>query len=201
MAFGPSPFPFAHRAFLATGLACQAISGASWAQSGPYGLSVTVQQVERVFNTQASFKLPLSACQAWLFIVDYDAATTIPGVVSSRTTRLDGARVRVERTLRETFLFFPIRMHTVLEFTEIDGKGTDFVQLEGQARSHRGSWRLEPAADGTVFRYRAVSEPDSSLPMPVIRYFLDRRLQSSFAAMADQGAQRRQLACPASIAF
>lgn len=165
------------------------------AYDDPYALQVDVQQVGNVFNTRASFKLPLSLCQAWNYIVDYDAAVNIPGVVSSRTTRLGAARARVERSLRETFLFFPIRMHTVIDFTEIAGKGTDFNQIEGEARSHHGSWRLEEKNDGTEFRYQAVSEPDSSLPMSIIRYFLDKRLKSSFAAMAQHGASKRNASC------
>lgn len=177
---------------LALSLGCM---GTACAQDDAYGLKVDVQQVGNVFNTTASFKLPLTPCQAWGYIVDYDAAVNIPGVVSSRTTRMGDGKVRVERALQETILFFPIRMHTVIDFMEIAGKGTDFYQVEGETKSHRGSWRLQEMGDGTEFRYQAVSEPDSSLPMPIIRYFLDKRLKSSFAAMAQQGASRKSASC------
>ena len=170
-----------------TGMAC--------AQEDAYSLKVDVQQAGNVFNTSASFKLPLTLCQAWNYIVDYDAAVNIPGVVSSRTTRLGNTKVRVERALKETVLFFPIRMHTVMDFTEMAGKGTDFDQVEGEAKLHRGSWRLHELSDGTEFLYQAVSEPDSSLPMSVIRYFLDKRLKSSFAAMAQHGSTRMNTRC------
>lgn len=166
------------------------------AQEDPFRLQVDVQQVGNSFNTNASFVLPLSGCQAWNYLIDYDAAVNIPGVTSSTTTPLGPNRARVERALRETILFFSIRMRTVLEFTELPNKGTDFVQVEGETRSHRGSWRLEPAHNGTAFHYHAVSEPDSSLPMVVIRYFLDKRLKSSFATMAEQGVRRRTSTCP-----
>lgn len=166
------------------------------AQEDPFRLQVDVQQVGNSFNTNASFVLPLSGCQAWNYLIDYDAAVNIPGVTSSTTTPLGPNRSRVERALRETILFFSIRMRTVLEFTEIPNKGTDFVQIEGETKSHRGSWRLEPSHNGTAFHYHAVSEPDSSLPMAVIRYFLDKRLKSSFATMAEQGLRRRATACP-----
>ena len=169
--------------------------GTAHAQEEPYNLKVEVQQAGNVFNTRASFRLPLTLCQAWSYIVDYDAAVSIPGVISSKTTRLGLARARVERSLRETILFFPIRMHTVIDFTEIAGKGTDFYQVEGEAKSHQGSWRLEEMNDGTEFRYQATSEPDSSLPMSIIRYFLDKRLKSSFAAMAHHGATQKNANC------
>ena len=161
-----------------------------------YNLKVDVTQQGNVFQTQASFYLPLNLCQSYRYITDYDAALQIPGVVSSKTTPLGPGKVRVERGLRETFLLFPIRMRTVLDFTESAQKGTDFVQVEGESKSHKGSWRLEPASDGTVFHYQATSEPDSTIPMAVIRYFLDKRLRSSFAAMAQQGAQRAGTDCP-----
>lgn len=93
-------------------------------------------------------------------------------------------------------MFFPIKMRSVIEFTEYPGKGTDFVQISGEAKSYKGSWRLEEDGNGgTVYRYRTVAEPDSALPMAVIQYFIKNRLSSSFAAMAQVGAARRQQPC------
>jgi hypothetical protein len=165
------------------------------AHADDYGLQLDVQQVEKTFVTQARFQLPLRLCQAWQYIIDYDAALNIPGIIESRTTRLSDDRVRVHRVMKERILFFPIHMHTVMEFKEMLERGTDFVQLEGEAKSHKGSWRLEAKDDGTVFHYNAVSEPDSALPMAVIQYFVQKRLQSSFAAMAQAGAIRKNQSC------
>lgn len=191
----PSRLATVHAARFAVALALLGVAQA-WCADDPYRLQLEVHQVGDAFDTHASFRLPLTQCQAWHFIVDYDAAVQVPGVISSRTLRLGPSRARVERTLRETVLFFPIHMRTVLEFTEIAGQGTDFVQVEGEARMHRGSWRLEPSGDGTTFRYHAISEPDSSLPSAIIRYFVEKRLRSTFAAMARQGAQRTGTDCP-----
>ena len=179
------------------------IGCAAWAQGKEpvadpveaYRLQVDVRQQGSVFVTQASFRLPLSMCQAWRFITDYDSARLIPGIVESRNQRLSERTVRVERVMQDRILFFPIRMRSVIDYTEQPGQGTDFVQVEGDTRSYRGSWRLEPDGAATVFRYQAVSEPDSALPMGVIRYFINNRLTSSFAAMAQVGADRRQQAC------
>ena len=167
------------------------------AQTDPadYALQVDVRQQGQTFVTQASFRLPLSMCQAWRFITDYDSATQIPGIVESRSQRLSERTARVERVMQDRILLFPIRMRTVIDYTEQPGQGTDFVQVEGETRSYRGSWRLEPDGAATVFRYQAVSEPDSALPMGVIRYFINNRLRSSFAAMAQVGAARRQQPC------
>ena len=171
---------------------CLAASNAVWAQDDPYRLQVDVRQEGGAFNTQASFKLPLSLCQAWRYITDYDAAQNIPGIVSSKTTRLEERKVRVERVMKDRILLFPIQMRSVMEYRELPEQGTDFVQIEGEAKSHKGTWRLEAKGDGTLFLYNAVSEPDSSLPMSVIQYFVHKRLHSSFAAMAEQGARPAQ---------
>ncbi len=174
---------------------CWALSASAWAQGEAYKLAVQVQQVDKTFVTHASFVLPLKPCQAWQYIVDYDAALQIPGIVESKTTRLGDRAARVKRVMKDRILFFPISMQTVIDFREVDGQGTDFVQVEGQARSHKGSWRLEPQDSGTLFRYHAVSEPDSAWPMAVVRYFVQNRLQNSFTAMAEQGAKRRDTGC------
>lgn len=178
---------------LAAALVFQGAS--AWSQNtpepAPYKLDVQVQQSNNTFETRASFQLPLSPCQAWSYLTNYDAATHIPGVVSSKTLRQSDGHIRVERELRETILLFPIRMHTVLEFTEIPLQGTQFIQLEGEAKSHHGSWHLEAVGDETVFRYHAISVPDTALPLSIIRYFLDKRLKGSFAAMAEHGARQK----------
>lgn len=183
------------RTILRTALLSLSTTACAWAHGQDFKLAVDVQQAERTFVTQASFVLPLKPCQAWQYIVDYDAAVQIPGILASRTTRLGERKARVERHMKDSILFFPIRMRTVIEFKEIESQGTDFVQIEGEAKSHKGSWRLEPQDTGTLFRYQAISEPDSALPMAVIQYFVQKRLQGSFLAMAQHGAIRKDLSC------
>jgi hypothetical protein len=160
-----------------------------------YNLKVDVTQQGNVFQTQASFYLPLNLCQSYRYITDYDAATRIPGVVASTTTRVDARKARVERVLEERILFFPIKMRMVLEFTELPSQGTDFVQISGEAKSYKGGWRLEPEGGGTLFKYRTESEPDSVFPKAVIEYFIKNRLKSSFEAMAKAGAERLKQPC------
>ena len=171
------------------------LSAAVQSKPEDYDLKLNVTRQGEVFKTEASFRLPLNACQAYRFITDYDAATQIPGVLSSQSTRIDKQRVRVERVLRERILFFPIDMHMVLEFTERPGKGTDFVQISGQAKSYQGAWRLEPDGAQTVFVYQTQSVPDSAMPGAVVEYFIKNRLGKSFEAMATAGAARAGEPC------
>jgi hypothetical protein len=165
------------------------------AQSQDFNVKVDVAQQGAVFHTQASFYLLLNGCQAYKYITDYDVAKSIPGVIESTTTRIDARKARVERVMQERILMFPIKMHAVLEFTETPGQGTDFVQISGEAKSYKGAWRLETDANGTLFKYRAESEPDSVFPKAVIEYFIKNRVKSSFEAMAKAGAERAKQPC------
>jgi Polyketide cyclase / dehydrase and lipid transport len=154
-----------------------------------------VTQQGAVFHTQASFHVPLNLCQSYRYLTDYDAATNIPGIVSSATTRMNERKVRVERLLQERILFFPIKMRMVLDVTELPNQGTDFVQISGEAKTYKGAWRIEADGVGTVFKYRTESEPDSFWPAAVVEYFIKNRLNSSFEAMAKAGAQRVKDPC------
>lgn len=160
-----------------------------------YKVKVQVAQQGSVFHTQASFQVPLNLCQSYRYLTDYDAATNIPGIVSSTTTRMDRYKVRVERLLQERILFFPIKMRMVLQVTELPNQGTDFVQISGEAKTYKGAWRLETGSAGTVFKYWTESEPDSFWPAAVVEYFIKNRLNSSFEAMAQAGAQRVKDPC------
>ena len=184
-----------NKSLLAALAACVVSTAVLAADAEDYQLKVDVTQQGNVFHTQASFHLPLSLCQAYRYLTDYDAAKSIPGVVASATTRLDDSKARVERVLQERILFFPIKMRMVLEMTELPHKGTDFVQISGEAKFYKGGWRLEETAQGTAFKYRAESEPDSLFPKAVIEYFIKNRLNSSFEAMAKAGAERLKQPC------
>lgn len=179
---------------LLCGLGWVCFSGAMAAPSD-YGIAVDVVEQEGLYKTNASFSLPLSLCQAYRYITDYDAAQKIPGVIASTSTRLDSGKVRIERALQERILFFPVNFRMVLEMTEWPNKGTDFVQISGEAKSYKGSWRLEEQGAATVFRYKAESQPDAIWPKAVIQYFIKNRLTSSFEAMAAAGLAYRSRTC------
>jgi hypothetical protein len=164
-------------------------------ETDDYGLKVQVQRKGEEFHTTASFHVPLDKCQAYHFLVDYDASAQIPGVISSKVTRLALNKVRVELKLEERILYIPIRMFSVLEITELPSYGTDFVQIKGDIDSLKGSWRLSEDESGTSYHYQAIAKPDSALPMFVIRYFIEHRLTERFAALARLATERRAQRC------
>jgi hypothetical protein len=166
------------------------------AQADPYNLSLRVQQIEdRKFATIASFKLPLKHCQAWRYLIDYDSSASIPGVLSSKTSRLNNNKAQVTLVMEEQILFFKIRMNSVINFVELKNQGTDFVQIAGEAKSFHGTWRIEPFENETLFKYQSTFQPDSALPMVVIKYFFERRLRNSFEAIAQIGASHKDIVC------
>lgn len=160
-----------------------------------FKVMVDVAEQEGVYKTTASFTLPMRLCQAYRYLTDYDMAKKIPGVVATRTTRLEGNKARIDRTLQDRILFVPISLRMVMDVTELPAKGTDFVQISGEAKSYKGSWRLEETADATVFRFKSESEPDSVWPKAVIQHFIKNRLASSFEAMASVGMEYRTKSC------
>ena len=160
-------------------------------ESPDYELKVKVTRKGHELHTMASFHVPLDKCQAYRFLTDYDASGNIPGVESSKTTRLGEHKARVDLSLKEMILFFPVKMNSVLEFDERPFLGTDFVQTQGHIKTYTGSWRMSPNPTGTTFNYQAVAEPDSALPMFVIQFFIEHRLTESFAAIAKIATERR----------
>lgn len=160
-------------------------------EADDYAVQVQVDRVERQFHTTARFRVPLAACEAYRYLTDYDAAKRITGVLDSKTTRLAPNKVRVERWAQERVLLFTFKLHSVIEYTESPYTGTDFVQVEGDAKSYQGRWVLEPDGEGTVFRFQSVAEPDSAWPLSVLQYFVQNRMRDRFAEMARNGAQRK----------
>lgn len=177
--------------YLSTIALCFAsLSIAEPADRQDYDLKIEVARKGPELHTKASFHVPLDKCQAYRFLVDYDASLVIPGVIGAKTTRLGENKASVELDMQETILLFPVYMKSVLEFVEIPYTGTDFVQISGLIKSYRGSWRIAPKPAGTTFHYQAISEPDSALPMFVIQFIIEHKLKETFEALAKGAAGR-----------
>lgn len=189
-----SPIPLRLKLLLAA-LALSPAALAHPPEADDYGLKVLVLRKGDELHTTASFHVPLDNCQAYHFLVDYDASAQIPGVISSKVTRLASNKVKVELKLEERVLHFPVRMFSVLEITELPSYGTDFVQIKGEIQSFKGSWRLSEGENGTNYHYQAIAKPDSALPMFVVQYFIKHSLTERFAALARLATEHRAHRC------
>lgn len=169
-------------------------AGAS-AAGGEHALSVDVQRKGDTLDVHVSFALPLSRCQAWAFLTDYDSIREIPGVLEARSERIDPTTIRLERVVTERVLVYDLKFHSLMEARELPGVGLDFVQIKGDMKRYSGTWRIESAENRSVFRYRAQLEPDSFLPMAVIRAATQAQMERSFAAMARIGMRHGSQSC------
>jgi hypothetical protein len=168
--------------------------------------SVWADNSDKLFNVQssvvrqgdtfliyASYQTPLNACQAYRFLTDYEAAKKVPGVIESKATRQSSDKVLVERSAEEKILFFSVKLHTLIEYTEYPIKGTEFTQIRGDSKKFSGKWSIEPHTLGSVIKYEGILEPDSTLPMFVLKYFIENNLEDRFKFMAKMSAERKTL--------
>ena len=162
-----------------------------------FNVQAKVIRQNDTFLISANFQTPLTACQAYRFLTDYEAAKKVPGVTESKATRISSNKVLVERSAKEKILFFTVKLHTLIEYTEQPIKGTEFIQIKGDSKMFSGKWFIEPNILGSVIRYEGVLEPDSHLPMFVIKYFIENSLEDRFKTMAKLYAERKtiEVAC------
>ena len=161
------------------------------AAQSPFDMKVAVDRIGAIFQVHASYVVPVSECQAYAFLTDYEAAKNIPGISESRVINRSVNKVQVERVAEERVLFIPIYLRSLLEFSEVSGKRLDFTQLEGHAKSYRGSWVIEPDKNGTRFIHQASFELETSIPLFLIQYFLENSATRRFEIMAERAVQQQ----------
>ncbi|OYW78447.1 MAG: hypothetical protein B7Z19_07170 [Polynucleobacter sp. 32-46-5] len=89
----------------------------------PYNLKVSVESVGSKFIIDASYMASVSQCEAYMFLTDYEDIKLSPGMIESKVRKRDGNKVVVERLVEESVLLFPLKMHSVLEYTELPNRG------------------------------------------------------------------------------
>ncbi|MES2586250.1 MAG: SRPBCC family protein [Pseudomonadota bacterium] len=170
-----------------------ALSGLAFAQevSNSYDLRVAVTRVGDRFQVNASYEVPITVCDAFAFITDYDGAKNLPGIVDSKVLSRSGNKVKVARLLEERILFIPFEMRSELEYLEVPNKAVFFEQLSGDTKYYKGSWRLSPEKDFTTFKYDAQVEPNSLVPSAVIEFFIKNIVRRQFESMAEMASLKR----------
>jgi len=164
----------------------------------PYDLEVFVEKLGASFRIQASYITPVSQCEAYTFLTDYEDIKTIPGIVESKVRRRNGNRVTVERLIEERILLFPIQLRSEVEFTELPNQGLNFIQTKGDNKAYSGTWRLQTNEKGVLVRYTSVVVPDSVIPTGIIEYFMRNNIRKGFEMMAEGMERSRDtlsLAC------
>jgi hypothetical protein len=159
--------------------------------SNPYDLRVGVTRAGDRFQVTASYEVPITVCEAFSFITDYEGIKNLPGIVDSKVLYRSGSKVRVARVFEERILFIPFEMRSELEYVEVPNKALFFEQLSGDTKYYKGSWRLLPEKDFTIFKYDAQVEPSSLVPSAVIEFFIKNMVRRQFESMAEMALLKR----------
>ena len=170
------------------------LSGNSaWADALYPGLQVDVRRDGSLYAFTASFDTPLTKCAAYRYLTDYEAAKNLPGVIESLAYRQSSNKVKVERIADEQILFFYVRLHSVMEYTEKPFEGVEFTQLSGDSKIFSGVWSIEPNPQGSVLKFSGVWEPDTLIPLFIIDHFAKNGLIDRFSAIARLAERRREM--------
>jgi Polyketide cyclase / dehydrase and lipid transport len=173
-------------------------AGFATTDSDPYDLQVLVEKSGAAFKVQASYMAPVSQCEAYTFLTNYEDVKTVPGIVESKVRKRNGSKVTVERLIEERILLFPIRLRSEVEFTELPNQGLNFIQTKGSIKSYAGTWRLQANENSVMVRYASIIEPDSIIPSVIIEYFMRNNIRRGFEMMAEGMERNRDtlnLAC------
>jgi hypothetical protein len=168
------------------------------ADSSSYDLQVLVEKSGAGFKVQASYIAPVSQCEAYTFLTDYEDIKATPGLVESKVRKRSGNKVTVERLIEEQVLLFPIQLRSEVEYTELPNQGLNFIQTKGDHKAYSGTWRLQANEKGVLVRYASTILPDSVIPAGVIEYFMKNNIRKSFEKIAEGMERSRDtlsLAC------
>ena len=164
----------------------------------PADLQVFVEKLGSSFKIQASFMTPVSQCEAYAFLTDYEDIKATPGLVESKVRKRSGNRVTVERLIEEQVLLFPIQLRSEVEYTELPNQGLNFIQTKGDHKAYSGTWRLQANEKAVLVRYASTIMPDSVIPAGIIEYFMRNNIRKSFEKIAEGMERSRDalsLAC------
>jgi ribosome-associated toxin RatA of RatAB toxin-antitoxin module len=132
-------------------------------------------------------------------LTDYESAAKIPGIKKSLVISRDGNKVQVERDVKERILFFPINLHSIVEYEETPTNLLTFHQISGDVEYYRGTWKIQPEEGGARLLYQSEFALDTLIPSFVAQYFIKNNIRSRFESMATNFSRKKdtlgQLAC------
>lgn len=168
-----------------------ATNNIAWPYALNPGLQVEIKREGELYFFTASFDTTLTKCAAYRYLTDYDEAKNFPGVLDLTTSRLSAQKVRVDRTVVEHVLFFDVRLHSIMEYTEIPFDRIEFTQLTGDLKLFQGSWDIVPNQQGSTLRVKGFLEPDTLIPLFIIDYFIKNGLVDKLNAIVQRAEQRK----------
>jgi ribosome-associated toxin RatA of RatAB toxin-antitoxin module len=160
----------------------------------PFNVQISIKPVNSRFHINANYTVPITPCNAYAFLTDYEASKNIAGIKEVKILSRSANKVRVSRTLEEEILFFHIELKTVVEYTEVPYNLLTFEKVSGDVKYYKGTWKIVPDKDKTTIQYDADVELDSIVPMVVIEYFMKNNLFERLESMAQKATQYKSSA-------
>jgi len=167
------------------------IGGYAQENVNPFDIQIRTRLIDSRIQIEASYAVPINVCSAFAFITAYEGAKNIPGILESKVISRVGNKVRVYRIIEEQILFFTVELKSTIEYTEVPNRLVTFEQINGDAKFYKGSWKLLPDKDSTIFKYEALVEPHPLIPSGVIEYFMKNSLKERFELMAQKARENR----------
>jgi len=85
-------------------------------------------------HINTNYTVPIQPCNAYAFLIDYEASQNIAGVVDVKILSRSANKVSISRVLEEEILFFHVELKTVVEYTEVPYNLLSFEQVGGDAK-------------------------------------------------------------------
>lgn len=165
----------------------------AWSDTHYHGLQVDIKRDGRLYTLNASFDTPLTKCAAYNYLIDYEAAKNLPGVVEVLAHRQSANKSKVELKAEEHILFFNVQITSVVEYTEKPFDGIAFIQLTGKSKLFQGSWDIEPNPQGSTLRFNGLWEPSTRVPLFLVDLFIKSSLTNKFSAIAQLAEKRKDM--------
>lgn len=159
--------------------------------SNPFDVQVNVIPINGRFQINASYIVPINICSAYSYITDYEGSKNIPGITEVAVISRVGNKVRVRRVIEEDVFFFHVSMKSLVEYTENSNALVSFEQLSGDAKLYKGTWKLVPSGNKTIFKYEGLVELDTIIPSIVVEYFMKNNLRGRLGSMALKASQSK----------
>jgi hypothetical protein len=99
----------------------------------------------------------------------------------------------VERTADEFVMFFHVRLHSVMEYTEFPVEDISFRQISGDSKTFEGHWHIAPNLQGSTLKFQGTWEPDTLIPLFIIDHFAKNGLADRFSAIAQLAEKRKDM--------
>jgi len=170
-----------------------ATNNIAWPDPFYPGLQVEIRREGDLYFFMASFDTTLSKCAAYRYLTDYEATKNFPGVIDSVVYRQSANKAQVDRTVDEHVLFFDVRLHAVMEYTEKPFDRIEFTQLTGDLKAFWGSWDIEPNQQGSTLRFNGFMEPDTLIPLFIIDHFIKNGLMDKLNTIAMMAEKRKDI--------